>query len=70
MSIIKRNGTHTGNIPTFFNDFLTKDIWNWDLENSSQTGTTIPAVNIKKTMKNSLLKWLHREWEKMILKLN
>lgn len=47
MSIIKRNGTHTGNIPTFFNDFLTKDIWNWDLENSSQTGTTIPAVKIK-----------------------
>ena len=70
MSIIKRKGTHTGNIPTFFNNFLTKDIWNWDLENSSQTGTTIPAVNIKKTMKNSLLKWLHREWEKMILKLN
>ena len=22
MSIIKRNGTHTGNIPTFFNDFF------------------------------------------------
>ena len=34
MSIIKRKGTHTGNIPTFFNNFLTKDIWNWDLENS------------------------------------
>ena len=51
MSIIKRKGTHTGNIPTFFNNFLTKDIWNWDLKNSSQTGTTIPAENIKENNK-------------------
>ena len=46
MSIIKRNGTQ--GLPSFFNDFLNKDLWNnWDMENNSLTGTTIPAVNIR-----------------------
>lgn len=45
MTTIKRNGNQ--GLPGFFNDFLTKDLWNWNLENSSLTGTTIPAVNIR-----------------------
>jgi len=48
MSIIKSDGGSllTG-VPTLFNDFFTRDLWNWGLENNSATGTTIPAVNIK-----------------------
>ena len=45
MTTIKRNANQ--GFPGFFNDFLTKDVWNWSLENSSLTGTTIPAVSIK-----------------------
>jgi HSP20 family protein len=37
------------NLPGFFNDFLTRDLWNWGLSNNSVTNTTIPAVNIKET---------------------
>jgi len=49
MSIIKRRNELLPSIPGFFNDFLTRDLWNWGLENNSVTGTTIPAVNIKET---------------------
>jgi HSP20 family protein len=50
MSIIKTNGEllHSS-LPTFFNDFWTRDLFNWGLNNHSETGTTIPAVNIKET---------------------
>src|SRR6187200_927062 len=47
MSIIKRNAPQLHNLPSFFNDFVTKDLWNWDVENNSSTGTTIPGVNIR-----------------------
>lgn len=47
MSITKRNENYLNSFPGFFNDYVTKDLWNWGLENNSHTGTTIPAVNIK-----------------------
>ena len=47
MSIIKRNAPQLHNLPSIFNDFVTKDLWNWDVENHSSTGTTIPGVNIR-----------------------
>lgn len=51
MTLIKaRNGFPT--VPSLFNDFLTRDLWNWNLENSSLTGTTVPSVNIKETDNN------------------
>jgi HSP20 family protein len=49
MSIIKTNGHTFPTVPSLFNDFLTRDFWNWGLENSSLTGTTVPSVNIKET---------------------
>ncbi|HYF30711.1 MAG TPA: Hsp20/alpha crystallin family protein [Chitinophagaceae bacterium] len=49
MSIIKRNGDLFPAMPSFFNDFLTRDFFNWGLSNNSSTNTTIPAVNIKET---------------------
>lgn len=50
MSLIKRNGNLFNSFPSLFNDdFLTRDLFNWGLTNNSDTGTTIPAVNIKET---------------------
>lgn len=50
MSLIKRNGNLFNSFPSVFNDdFFTRDLFNWGLTNNSNTGTTIPAVNIKET---------------------
>jgi HSP20 family protein len=48
MSIVKRNNNNafTG-MPSVFNDFLTRDLWDWGLSNNSTTNTSIPAVNIR-----------------------
>jgi HSP20 family protein len=37
---------------SMFDDFFTKDLWNWGLNNNSSTQTTIPAVNIRETAEN------------------
>ena len=52
MSLVKRNGNYLTGFPTFFNDFFTRDLWNQGLDSFSNTGTTIPAVNIKETNDN------------------
>jgi len=52
MSIVKRNGWLFNDTPTFFNDFFSRDLWNWGLENNSSTNTTIPAINVKETNDN------------------
>lgn len=50
MSLIKRNGNLFNSLPAIFNDdFFTRDLFNWGISNNSNTGTTIPAVNIKET---------------------
>jgi HSP20 family protein len=49
MSILKRNGDLFPAMPGLFNDFLTRDFFNWGLSNNSLTNTTIPAVNIRET---------------------
>jgi HSP20 family protein len=50
MSIIRRkNNDGFSDLPLFFNDMFTKDLFNWGLSNFSNTGTTIPAVNVKET---------------------
>lgn len=48
MSLVKRND-YFNDMPLFFNDLFTRDLWNWGLNNNSTTNTTIPAVNIKET---------------------
>ena len=55
MSIVKRNGNQMAGFPAFFNDFFTKDLWNFGVENTSPTGTTIPAVNIKENKDNFMV---------------
>ncbi|HTO15950.1 MAG TPA: Hsp20/alpha crystallin family protein [Edaphocola sp.] len=52
MTIVKRNGNLQNHFPKLFDDFLNRDIFNWDMSNFSDTNTTIPAVNIKETPDN------------------
>lgn len=47
MSMTKWNQGH--NMTNLFDDFFSRDLWNWGLANNSSTNTTIPAVNIKET---------------------
>lgn len=48
MSLAKRNG-FLNPLPTLFDDFFNRDMFNWNNSNFSDTNTTIPAVNIKET---------------------
>ena len=50
MSITRWN-TRPG-MTNLFDDFFSRDLWNWGLDNNSNTNTTIPAVNIKETAEN------------------
>lgn len=47
MSITKWNNYPGMN--NLFDDFFSRDMWNWGQANNSTTNTTIPAVNIKET---------------------
>ena len=49
MSIVKRNNNDLWNTPNLFNDFFTRDLWDWGMRNNSTTNTSIPAVNIRET---------------------
>jgi HSP20 family protein len=47
--------TRWNNLPgmtNLYDDFFSRDLWNWGLANNSTTNTTIPAVNIKETADN------------------
>jgi HSP20 family protein len=46
MSLIRRSNLPMTNM---FDDFFSRDLWNWGLNNNSATGTSIPAVNIRET---------------------
>ena len=46
MTLVKSNAPLLPAFPQFFDDFLSKDIFDWGLKNFSPTNTTIPAVNI------------------------
>ncbi len=52
MSIIKRNGNLSNSFPGFFDEILSRDLYDWNSSNYSNTGTTLPAVNIKETADN------------------
>lgn len=47
MSLIKRETGYAPVLSNFFDDFFTKDLFNWP--SSSATGTSIPMVNIYET---------------------
>ncbi len=49
MSLIKRNGNALPSVPALFDDFFSRELFNWGNNNFSSTSTTIPAVNIRET---------------------
>lgn len=51
MSITKWNNGNAG-MTNLFDDFFSRDVWNWGLANHSSTNTTLPAVNIRETAEN------------------
>lgn len=52
MTLVKRNRNSLSPLPTLFDDFFNRDLFNWGTSNFSDTNTTIPAVNIKETAEN------------------
>lgn len=55
MTLTKRNGSLHNTLPRIFDDFFTKDLFDWNNSNYSVTGTTLPAVNIRETPENFIV---------------
>lgn len=49
MTLLKRNGSLLSPLPTLFDDFINRDLYNWGNLNFSANNSTIPATNIKET---------------------
>lgn len=49
MSVIRRNGNSLPAFPSIFDDFFSREFFNWGNSNFSPTSTTVPAVNIKES---------------------
>jgi HSP20 family protein len=52
MSLNKRNGSMIPTIPALFDDFFSRELFNWGNNNYSSTSTTVPSVNIRETANN------------------
>ncbi|GAA4729746.1 Hsp20/alpha crystallin family protein [Flavisolibacter ginsenosidimutans] len=53
MSLTKwNNNRNQPALTNLFDDFFSRDLWNWGMANNSTTNTTIPAVNIRETAEN------------------
>jgi HSP20 family protein len=52
MSLIKRNESSFSSLPSLFDDFFSRELFNWGNNNFSSTSTTVPSVNIKETADN------------------
>ncbi|RMG83496.1 MAG: Hsp20/alpha crystallin family protein [Bacteroidetes bacterium] len=49
MKLMNRSASLLPGVPRFFDDFFTRDWFDWNANNFSLTNTTIPAVNILET---------------------
>ncbi len=49
MSLMRKKDELFPSFPSFFDDFLGRDLFNWNQSHFSSTGTTVPAVNIRET---------------------
>lgn len=49
MTLTRRNGNLTNTFPSLFDDWFSRDLLDWNNSNFSNTGTTLPAVNVKET---------------------
>jgi HSP20 family protein len=57
MTLTKRNGNANSisSLPGLFDDFFTKDLFDWGNSNFSMAGTTVPAVNMKETAESFIV---------------
>lgn len=46
MTLVKSNAPTVPALPRFFDDFFTRDLFDWGFKNFSLSNTTVPAVNI------------------------
>ncbi len=46
MKLMKSNSPVLSNLPQVFDDFFTRDFFDWGARNFSLTNTTVPAVNV------------------------
>lgn len=46
MTLLKRSNTY---LPTFWDNFFSRELSDWGNTNFSSTDTTLPAVNVKET---------------------
>ena len=49
MSVIKRSGNSLPAFPSLFDDFFSREFFNWGNSNFSSTSTTVTAVTIKES---------------------
>jgi HSP20 family protein len=49
MSLTKRTGNLLPGVPSLFDDFFSREFFNWGNNNFSATSTTVPSVNIKES---------------------
>lgn len=52
MLSIRKNENRSQSLPRLFDDFLNRELFNWENSNFSSTSTTVPSINIKETDKN------------------
>jgi HSP20 family protein len=52
MLSIRRNGNNSQALPALFDDFFSRELFNWGNSNFSSTSTTVPSINIKETSLN------------------
>lgn len=51
MTLVRKNSL-LPNVPLLFDDFFTRDLFDWGYRNNSTTNTTLPTVNIVETNDN------------------
>lgn len=49
MKLIRSNSSRQPSFPQWFDDFFTRDLSEWGLQNFSPSNTTLPAVNVFET---------------------
>lgn len=49
MNLVKRNSNLLPELPKFFDDFVSKDFFDWSNSNFSSNGLSVPAVNLMET---------------------
>jgi HSP20 family protein len=52
MLSIRKNENNIPALPGLFEDFLSRELFNWENSNFSSTSTTVPSINIKETNEN------------------